>query len=168
MPIPVISLFCGCGGFDWGFRRAGFDIPIALDADPVVTSTYNHNHGKGIARQADLLSTTGQQIIEMWDDAHPGLAPRGVIGGSPCQSFSRGNVHFKSDDAKHTLPRKYAAILKTLNDQYALDFFVFENVKGIDQEKHRETFQEFKLLFEDAGFRLFEGLIDAVNYNVPQ
>lgn len=128
---------------------------MAFDVDAIVTSTYNRNHGKGIARQADLLSTTGQQIIEMWDEAHHDLAPRGIIGGSPCQTFSQGNVHFNCEDAKHTLPRKYASILKTLNERYALDFFIFENVKGIDRQKHRETFGEFKVLFEDAGFRLF-------------
>lgn len=172
MPIPIISLFCGCGGFDWGFRQSGFEIPLAFDAEPIVVSTYNLNHGKGIARQTDLLRTTGQQIIEMWDEAHPGLVPRGVIGGSPCQTFSRSNVHYKSDDAKHLekhiLPRKYAAILKVLNEHYDLDFFVFENVQGLDYQKHRETFQEFKKLFEDAGFLLFEGLLDAINYRVPQ
>lgn len=168
MSIHVLSLFCGCGGFDWGFRQAGFDIPLALDADSTVTSTYNRNHGKGIARQVDLLTATGDQIIEMWESANPGVNPRGLIGGSPCQSFSVGNVHFKADDPKHTLPRKYAAILKSFNDRYNLDFFVFENVTGIDREKHRDNFRQFKALFEGAGFRLFEGLLDAVDYNVPQ
>lgn len=103
----------------------------------------------------------------MWEERKL-PTPRGVVGGSPCQTFSRSNVHFDSSDAKHSLPRQYAAILKTLNARYELDFFVFENVNGINQKKHRETFQEFKLLFEDAGFRLFEGLLDAVNYRVPQ
>ncbi len=73
-----------------------------------------------------------------------------------------------AEDVRHTLPRKYASILDTLNQKYGLDFFVFENVRGITFKKHTETFEEFKVLFEKAGFRLFEGLLDAVDFDVAQ
>ena len=167
MHIPVLSLFCGCGGFDLGFERAGFQTGLALDIDPVAVNTYNHNRGAGIAREADLSQTTGHDIIQMWEERQL-PPPRGVIGGSPCQTFSAGNVHFNLEDARHDLPRQYAALLKTLNQHYTLDFFIFENVQGITYEKHRKTFAEFKTLFEDAGFRLHEKLLDAVNFGVAQ
>ena len=47
-------------------------------------------------------------------------------------------------------------------------FFVFENVRGITSKKHLETFGEFKELFCDAGFSLSEGLLDALQFGVPQ
>jgi len=59
-------------------------------------------------------------------------------------------------------------ILRSLNDLYDLDFFVFENVEGITYEKHRRDFALFKTLFEDAGFKIFEGLLDAKDFGVPQ
>jgi DNA (cytosine-5)-methyltransferase 1 len=167
MEIPIISLFCGCGGFDLGFERPGFKVGLALDVDPIAVATYNFNHDKHAAVVADLSETTGQDIIKMWEDRQL-PAPRGVIGGSPCQTFSCGNVHFKLDDARHTLPRQYASILKTLNDHYTLDFFIFENVRGITYEKHRQTFAEFKVLFEAADFRLFDQMLDAVDFGVAQ
>ena len=31
----VISLFSGCGGLDLGFEKAGFNIPVANEFDPL-------------------------------------------------------------------------------------------------------------------------------------
>lgn len=168
MEIPIISLFCGCGSFDLGFTEAEFKIVLALDVDPAAVRSYNHNHGPNIAQECDLLVTSGDDIIRMLNKKSPRVVPRGIIGGSPCQSFSEGNRYFKSNDVRHTLPRRYATILKRLTAEYDLDFFVFENVRGINYEKHRETFAEFKALFEAAGFRLFEGLLNALSFGVPQ
>jgi DNA (cytosine-5)-methyltransferase 1 len=166
--IPIISLFCGCGGFDLGFTKARFDVLLALDVDSAVVRTYNHNHGEGIARQCDLHKATGSDIIEILAKKAPCTIPRGVIGGCPCQSFSNGNVHHKKRDLRHTLPRKYAQVLKVLNEEYNLDFFVFENVLGLVCERHRKRFAQFKSLFRKAGFRLFDDTLDALNFGVPQ
>ena len=167
MAIPVISLFCGCGGFDLGFENSGFQVGLALDVDPIAVATYNYNHDKNAAIEADVAQTSGEDIIALWEERQL-PPPRGIIGGSPCQTFSCGNVHLDLEDARHSLPRQYAAILQTLNAHYALDFFIFENVRGITYEKHRKTFAEFKALFEAAGFKLFEGLLDAVDFGVAQ
>jgi DNA (cytosine-5)-methyltransferase 1 len=166
--ISIISLFSGCGGFDLGFANAGFDVKLALDIDPAAVETYNSNHTGNRAEVCDLSTSSGEDVIKRLNKKHPLMLPRGVIGGAPCQSFSQGNVHFKADDIRHTLPRQYAAILKALNEHYKLDFFVFENVRGITSKKHLDTFGEFKELFSDAGFSLSEGLLDALHFGVPQ
>ena len=41
--IKVISLFAGCGGFDLGFKKAGYEIVYANDNDPKVRETYEKN-----------------------------------------------------------------------------------------------------------------------------
>jgi DNA (cytosine-5)-methyltransferase 1 len=171
----VISLFCGCGGFDLGFEKAGFSVPLAYDANATVVDTYNHNrrrHEDGvlpsIARIADLMVKTGAEIIEDFEELGLNQAPSGVVGGAPCQTFSFGNNHFKAEDPKHRLPIHYAEILSTLNERYQLDFFIFENVLGIKSRKHKETFAQFKALFDRAGFHLFEGELDAKNFGVAQ
>jgi DNA (cytosine-5)-methyltransferase 1 len=164
----ILSLFCGCGGFDLGFIKAGFDVALALDINPAAVKSYNHNHKGNRADVCDLSATSGHDILKRLDRKHLPASPCGVIGGPPCQSFSTGNVYVKIDDVRHALPRQYAAILKTLNEHYALDFFVFENVRGITSKRHLDTFGEFKMLFEDAGFTLSEGLLDALEFGVPQ
>jgi len=165
--IPILSLFCGCGGFDLGFVSEDYDVVLALDVSAPAVETYNENHGEGIARVCDLATTTGRDIIKMIEEN--GLQQlRGVIGGAPCQTFSNGNVHKKKRDPRHSLPRKYARVLKDLNKHYDLDFFVFENVRGLSGKNHRRTFGQFKTLFRKAGFRLFAATLDALDFGVAQ
>ncbi|NCO75006.1 MAG: DNA cytosine methyltransferase [Cyanobacteria bacterium] len=38
-----VSLFCGCGGLDLGFERAGHDIIWANDIDKNALETYKYN-----------------------------------------------------------------------------------------------------------------------------
>jgi DNA (cytosine-5)-methyltransferase 1 len=77
-------------------------------------------------------------------------------------------VHGREDDDRHTLPRRYACILRALNLKNGLDFFVFENVKGITSARHQNEYRTIKRLFSRAGFRLFEGELDAADFGVAQ
>jgi len=165
---PVLSFFSGCGAFDLGFASAGFSIELALDVDELAVKTYNHNKRTEVCHVADLSELDGHSIIQMYKKKGTGVLPRGVIGGSPCQTFSKGNVHFRGNDARHMLPRHYARILRVLNLKYNLDFFVFENVKGIKSNRHRKEYGTIKRLFSRAGFKLFEGELDAADFGVAQ
>ena len=33
--MKIVSLFAGCGGLDWGFKKAGFDIVWANEYDKI-------------------------------------------------------------------------------------------------------------------------------------
>lgn len=162
--IPILSLFCGCGGFDLGFSSQGFDVSLALDLSKAAVDSYNHNHKTASARVADVSKLRSAKLDCMLGSAEI----RGVIGGAPCQSFSNGNVHKREDDERSSLPSKYASLLKHLNRNNAIDFFVFENVQGINSARHEKTFSQFKRKFKRAGFRLFEGMLDAKDFGVPQ
>lgn len=166
--IPVVSLFSGCGAMDLGFERHGFVPILAIDKDPASVDTYNYNRSSEIARIGDLSSLTGKDIIEMLKEHVPEVRPRGVIGGPPCQSFSISNVHGKYRDPRHKLPYQYAAILKTLNRKYNLDFFIFENVTGLKSNKHKKRYEGIRKSLEDAGFEIYEQILDASWFGVPQ
>jgi DNA (cytosine-5)-methyltransferase 1 len=164
----VISFFSGCGGFDLGFASAGYSIGLALDVNPMAVESYNHNRDGKVCHVADLADTDPAAIVELYRRECGSASPRGVIGGAPCQTFSTGNVHFNCDDARHKLPHRYAYILRVLNKEFDLDFFVFENVKGITSRKHRKEYSTIKRLFSRAGFKLFEGELDAAHFGVAQ
>jgi len=153
---------------DLGFRQAGFNPILAVDISDSAIASYNWNRKKRVAHRADLSSTTGNDIIRLLRQAAPKVRPRGVIGGPPCQSFSLSNVHGKDDDPRRELPLRYGEILKTLNKEFTLDFFVFENVGGLKSDKHRRHLTTFVKAFEDAGFRVFEGSLNASAFGVPQ
>jgi DNA (cytosine-5)-methyltransferase 1 len=167
-PIHVVSLFCGPGGMDLGFRRHGFIPILALDDNQSAVETYNRNHKGKIATKTNIRKVSDTEIIKLVREASNGISPRGVIGGPPCQSFSRGNVNKKRHDPRAGLGQEYARVLKALNNAFQIDFFVFENVTGLKRAKHK---RRMNLIFEalkGAGFNLFEQELDASGFGVPQ
>jgi DNA (cytosine-5)-methyltransferase 1 len=55
-----------------------------------------------------------------------------------------------------------------LNQEFGIDFFLFENVPGFAGSRHNLRFQRMKGRLERAGFHISEGLLDARNFGVPQ
>jgi DNA (cytosine-5)-methyltransferase 1 len=166
--LPVISLFCGCGGLDLGFRDAGFEPILAIDKNAVACATYEENHlGVRVLKQ-DLSTAPKGYVLERLAELPTMKKPVGVIGGPPCQAFSMSNRNGGSRDMRANLPANYAAVLKELATAFELDFFVFENVLGLRYKKHSELFGTFKKLFASAGFSIFEGELDAQDFGVPQ
>ena len=166
---PILSLFSGCGGLDLGFEQGLFRPELALDNDRIAVRTYNHNRrSKPVAWKMDLSQARAEDIVEIWDDRAVGSPPVGVIGGPPCQAFSISNVHLRDDDPRVDLALKYADIIVDIHEFIGIEFFVFENVRGILQQKHRTLYKEIKARFARAGFRLIELPLDAVNHGVPQ
>jgi DNA (cytosine-5)-methyltransferase 1 len=165
--MTLLSLFCGPGGLDEGFRQAGFNTALAFDVDEECVRTFNANHASvsPVAYRRDIRDLT---VSDM--DALVGrvLAPVGVVGGPPCQSFSVSNVHQKETDPRHDLALAYARLLQDLNRRNPLSFFVFENVPGLIGAKHKDRYVLFKNLFRDAGFELYERVLDASDHGVPQ
>ena len=96
--MKVISLFCGAGGLDLGFKEAGFESVLASDIMSHAESTYKKNfpETKFIKKDIRLLGTdeikkiTGGKKIDV------------IIGGPPCQGFSNmGNKN--SADPRNNL-----------------------------------------------------------------
>jgi DNA (cytosine-5)-methyltransferase 1 len=163
----LLSLFCGAGGLDLGFERAGFDVGLAYDTRSDSVRSYNSNrHDSQIARCGDVRTLT----VEMLDaDFGSRFMPDGVIGGPPCQSFSRANATFDENDPRHELPLVYANLLASLNRRNPLKFFVMENVPGLSKDKrHSERFRQVIGAFENAGFKLFTKTLNAADYATPQ
>ncbi len=164
---PVLSLFSGPGGMDLGFKDGGFDPKLAVDADPAAVATYRRNHPGTVTIQRDLSNPDISELLELWSTACVS-PPVGVIGGPPCQSFSRANVHMKEDDVRRFLPLRYADILAEFNRAAPLHFFVFENVAGLRTELHRPDYLRFLSAFDSAGFRTVPGVLDAQKFGVAQ
>lgn len=167
-PVPVISLFCGPGGMDIGFRRSGFMPVLALDNKQAAIETYNWNDRRKVAHQCDLSQLTGDELVGMVEDISSRQMPRGVIGGPPCQSFSLGNVRKKRHDPRARLALTFARLVNALNKEFGIDFFVFENVVGLRTARHKNRFKAIQGELRDAGFNLFVQELDAGDFGVPQ
>ncbi len=168
--IPILSLFCGPGGMDLGFEQAGFDSLLAIDNDPAAVETFNRNrrsHQRAV--REDLAELKAERLLTLWEEhAGAGTSPRGIIGGPPCQSFSVSNAHKINDDPRSLLPLAYARILDAFNEQFDLDFFLFENVAGLAHKPNSASLDAFLKGFRRAGFDVTTFFLDAVRFGVPQ
>ena len=162
--LPVVSLFCGAGGLDTGFLHAGFKPIIALDCSGAACETYKYNYPSTHVIRRNLALLPKGYILERLSELPSPLRPVGVIGGPPCQAFSLSNGHKRPNDPRARLSEHYASLLAELNEEYELDFFVFENVPGLLHEEHDAQFRNIKDLLASAGFWILEGELDAQDF----
>jgi DNA (cytosine-5)-methyltransferase 1 len=164
----IVSLFSGAGGLDLGFKDAGFTIAVAIDASDAAVRTHKRNFPRTKAVVGDLIKLRPVGVVE---HVRTKIAPGeriAVIGGPPCQGFSRANVTSLSGDPRNKLPELYVEIVKALQNLYTVEFIVFENVLGIRDKKHAKTYQALVKGVTDLGFDVTEKELCAADFGVPQ
>ena len=148
----AVSLFCGAGGLDMGFERAGFHTVWANDFDKDACQTHRlWSHATVV--QGDIGKIKSEEI----PDADI------ILGGFPCQGFSLSGPR-KIDDSRNRLYLQYVRIL---HDKRPLAF-VGENVKGLLTMGKGEVFKAILDDFSKQGYVVFYQLVNAKNYGVPQ
>ena len=163
----LLSVFCGAGGLDLGFEEAGFSVDLAFDIRPDAVVSYNANRA-GRPASAHCLDVRDLTLARLDEFAGGIFAPFGIIGGPPCQSFSQANRSPLDNDPRHELPFVYASLIDSLNKRNPLHFFVLENVVALREEPHLEHFELLKKKLKKIGFNVFEAVLDARDYGVPQ
>lgn len=117
----IVDLFCGCGGFSLGASAAGLSPKLAIDIDPILTSSFSLNHPDTALKLADISKVDGADIR-----SQVGGRVDGVFGGPPCQAFSTIGLR-KTNDPRRSLLTHFFRIVRELQPT----FFVMENVKGL-------------------------------------
>lgn len=151
----LLSFFSGCGGLDLGFRRAGYQIVWANDNAHSVKETYEYNFP-----ETEFCDTN---INELQLETLPNDIT-GIIGGPPCQSWSNAGKGGGFDDPRGKVFMTFINILKEKNPL----FFVAENVKGLLAARNRESFNQIKDAFKDAGYDIWVDCLNANDFDVPQ
>ena len=173
----VISLFSGAMGLDIGLGKAGLNVVIGQDFESSCVETMKangHNVLGGDIREIKpetLLELTGLHVGE----------PFMICGGPPCQPFSTAGKRLGINDPRGSLFMDFIRMIDYIRPR----FFVMENVKGIVSSplKHVSTKERVKddpeqklgtvldvILseFNKLGYKTVYGILDAVNYGVPQ
>lgn len=165
----LLSLFCGAGGLDVGFEDQEFKVGFAFDLRKDSIASYNHNRKGTGERDHGHVGDVSTLTLAQLDKMHgSNFAPEGVIGGPPCQSFSRANTVYLDADPRHSLPLAYAKLLKKLNERNPVKFFVMENVTGLLSERNAHRLRRYEKAFENAGFSLNRAVLLATDYSTPQ
>lgn len=172
MKLPVISLFSGCGGMDYGFEAAGFDTAVALEMDGDCCRTLRANRDWPVM-ETDVFAVTASDILNT-----AGLRPRQaalLIGGPPCQPFSKSGYWAKGDSSRLNDPRAntlkaYLHVLEAAQPEA----FVLENVSGLaftgKDEGLSLLLREIVAINRRTGcnYRPVWRILKAAEYGVPQ
>lgn len=150
-----LSLFSGCGGFDEGFRKAGFNCLGAYDIDPVVINVHKKNIG-GPAFVYDLL----QSSIPNEDKF---LNVDVVISGSPCQGFSTIGKR-KLNDPRN----KLLVIGGEIAVRLRAKVFIAENVMGSNAGKHKIYWKKLEQLLLKNKYNVRMIKCEAIKVGLPQ
>lgn len=152
--MKLISLFCGAGGLDLGFHKAGFTTIAANEFDKKITPTYKANFPNALLIEGDIRNVFSLEF----PDAD------GIIGGPPCQSWSEAGALKGIKDQRGQLFYEY---IRVLRDKQPL-FFVAENVSGMMAQRHSQAVNHFIELFRQAGYNLFIKMLNANDYEVAE
>ena len=151
--LKVASLFSGAGGLDLGFVNSGHTIVWANEIDAAAASTYRKNIGDHIVC-GDIAD------IDFCEIPHFDI----LIGGFPCQGFSRANIHRVGNDKRNSL---YVHVVRILRNKKP-SFFLLENVRGIKSFNEGRDFSEIISALEESGYFVDYSTLNAANYGVPQ
>lgn len=169
MSLPkIVSLFSGAGGLDLGFRNADFPLAFAVDLSPAAIRTHRRNFVDTVSVAADLEQLGPDGVLAQLKDLLAPGEPIGVIGGPPCQGFSRANTGSVPNDPRNQLPLLYLRIVEALQSKYRVEFVLFENVVGIRDAKHAVTFSGIMSKFKEIGLTPVVDEYSALDFGVAQ
>ena len=169
---PMISLYSGAGGMDFGFEAAGFENRVGLELDADAVATLRSNRPWPVIDQ-DICATPSSRILER---AGLGVGEAALlVGGPPCQPFSKSG-YWASGDAKRledprarTLDEFMRVVRETLPE-----VFVLENVHGISYSGKEEGMVLLRRHVEEINrtqgtrYVLAWKVLNAAEYGVPQ
>lgn len=171
--LKTISLYTGAGGLDLGLEAAGFDTTIAIEIDKWACETLKYNRPNWNPIQRSIHSVSSEEIKELGKFIHD--EPALLIGGPPCQPFSksaywsRGDTK-RLDDSRADTLSAYLRVLRDLTPKA----FLMENVFGITYKGKDEAIDLLKNIIKKinqqtgTNYTFSLGIINAADYGVPQ
>lgn len=173
----VISLFSGAMGLDIGLTKAGLNVVIGQDFDKACVETMQANGHKALV--GDIRNIPAEELLQI-----TGLTrgePFLLCGGPPCQPFSTAGKRLGINDPRGSLFMDFIRMIDYIRPR----FFIMENVKGlmssplkhipiVERRKNYSGENNDKVLnvilneFSKLGYKTVYGVLDAVNYGVPQ
>jgi len=158
----IVDLFCGAGGFSRGFKDEGFKVILGVENLDIIAETFKKNFPEAVIIVEDIKNVHSKDIIEIVDE------PDVVIGGPPCEAFTKANPRRKENpidrlysDPIGNLVLHFVRIVGDLRPK----IFVMENVPGIleGELKHYLTKEFGRVGYE----KIYFNILKAENYGTP-
>lgn len=170
--LRLVSLYTGAGGMDYGFEAAGFETAVAVEMDRACCETLRANRPWPVVEK-NIHDATSDEIMDA------GGFRRGdadlLIGGPPCQPFSKSGYWVNGDTKRLHDPRALTLheYMRCVEDLLPVAF-VLENVYGISYSGKEEGFhfleREIARINKRHGTRYAFSwrVLNAARFGVPQ
>jgi len=149
-----VDLFSGIGGFRLALEALGGMCVAAAEIDAQALEVYrsnwpddSHDHNLG-----DITNITLLPEHEL------------MVGGVPCQPWSIAGHNKAFDDPRGALWADVIRLVE-INKPRA---FIFENVKGLIDPRHRDCLDLIISSFRKLGYTVYTKLLNSFDYGVPQ
>ena len=181
--IGVADLFCGAGGLSYGVREAVAACGLrpravlAADADAAAMEVYRRNFDPANHSMGNLWTSVTKNYSTRKPPAEFIAAPRIVsddmraaigevdilLGGPPCEGHSTSNNVSRRNDPRN----RYYIVMPAMAVALGAKAAIVENVPGVRHD-HKSVLETSVELFESAGYRVSESVIDATELGLPQ
>jgi DNA (cytosine-5)-methyltransferase 1 len=150
----VVSLFSGCGGLDYGLKKAGFDILWANDFNSDACKSYQHNIGDIVCGDIRDLTPSITRPVDL------------LVGGFPCQPFSNAGSRKGVDDHRGQLYKEVFRFIELFKPRALL----MENVRGLLSTKTPDGLLIDEIIdrIKGYGYHLVYRLVNFSHFGVPQ
>ncbi|MDR1440023.1 MAG: DNA (cytosine-5-)-methyltransferase [Clostridiales bacterium] len=156
--MKAVSLFCGAGGMDIGFVKAGVHVIWANEIDSDAAKTYQKNNPDTTLRHDDIKTAKDELSRFNQDDIDL------VFGGPPCQGFSVAGK-MNPDDERSQLIWEFLDVVRITKPAV----FVMENVKALGELKRWRPVREKIVESASAlGYSCFCRVLNSADFGVPQ
>jgi DNA (cytosine-5)-methyltransferase 1 len=176
--LKTVSLFTGAGGLDLGLHAAGFRAKVAIEIDQNAVDTLRAPANSKWWRDCETIDREIETISseEIMSSAEVGIGETTMlVGGPPCQPFSKSGYWHTGDAKRLADPRAITLFeyLRVLEDLLP-EVFLLENVPGL---AFSEKDDGLKLLHESVNeinkragtnYRIHGAQLNAVEYGIPQ
>ena len=168
----IISLYTGAGGLDYGFEAAGFKTGVAIEFDHDCCETLRASRSWPVIERS-IFDVPTAQMLEM-TGAGAGDVDL-VIGGPPCQPFSKAGYWARGDSLRLDDPRAstlsaYIRVVEEARPRVVL----LENVEGLAYSGKDDGLRMLLAGFEainrrtKSAYRPMAAVLNAADYGVPQ
>ncbi|MHB8718539.1 MAG: DNA (cytosine-5-)-methyltransferase [Candidatus Dormibacteria bacterium] len=161
-PAPVaVDLFAGAGGMGSGFRREGYRIALAIEAERHAAQTYRLNNPGVPVIEAAITGKTRAATLRRYMPGTPKVDV--LLAGPPCQGYSVAGAR-RPEDPQNQLFVHVARLAR----QLGVDYAVLENVPGVRRVNGHGFLDAIVRALSDAGFAVAPHLLRASDFGVPQ
>jgi len=156
-----ISLFCGCGGSSYGYRKSGFLDLLGIDSNQNSCESYELNFPNAEVWNRDIKKVSPKEILSNFGMLKGDLDL--LDSSPPCQGFSiagkREVLDVRNELFLHT--KRFIVGLQP-------KVFIIENVDGLLHGKMRGIFNHIISELEKTPYRIKWKSLNSIYYGVPQ